>query len=289
MAQGYRICLLLQKMEVWSLDQEGPLEKEMATHSSILTLKIPWTEEPGGLQSMGSQRVGHYWVTKQQNKWIYVNPNLPAHPHPHSPWSLWVSVPLIPRPCSILEGLLRTFPFMCKSFHMCFSITLSSFVPLFLTHVCLPHWAMDLRTKTISIIFLNGEQLEHCLVLCFVIWKDEDTEREEVQLIPALPHSPFSSLPLPTPHCEPFLCARGTPTCLQSPALFSFSVGQTRLDGIQAQSPTVSLCIQSTSVFLVITSTFPGFRTAPLLCALTAHSAPSSQHFDISLIYLLSQ
>ena len=47
--------------EAWvqSLGQENPLEKEMATHSSILAWKIPWTEEPGGLQSMGSQRVGH--------------------------------------------------------------------------------------------------------------------------------------------------------------------------------------------------------------------------------------
>ena len=38
---------------------EDPLEKEMATHSSVLAWKIPWTEEPGGLHSMGSQRVGH--------------------------------------------------------------------------------------------------------------------------------------------------------------------------------------------------------------------------------------
>ena len=47
--------------ETWvqSLGQEDPLEKEMATHSSILAWKIPWTEEPGRLQSMGSQRVGH--------------------------------------------------------------------------------------------------------------------------------------------------------------------------------------------------------------------------------------
>ena len=42
-----------------TLGQEDPLEKEMATHSSILAWKIPWTEEPGGLQSMGSPRVGH--------------------------------------------------------------------------------------------------------------------------------------------------------------------------------------------------------------------------------------
>ena len=44
---------------VWSLGQEDPLEKRMATHSSVLAWPIPWTEEPDGLQSMGSQRVGH--------------------------------------------------------------------------------------------------------------------------------------------------------------------------------------------------------------------------------------
>ena len=48
-------------LETWvqSLGQEDPLEKELATHSSILAWKIPWTEEPGGLQSMESPRVGH--------------------------------------------------------------------------------------------------------------------------------------------------------------------------------------------------------------------------------------
>ena len=53
--------------ETWvqSLDQEDLLiqEKEMATHYSILAWKIPWTEKPGGLQSMGSLRVGHNWAT----------------------------------------------------------------------------------------------------------------------------------------------------------------------------------------------------------------------------------
>ena len=51
--------------ETWvrSLGREVPLEKEMATHSSILAWRIPWTEEPGGLQSTGSQRVGHGWAT----------------------------------------------------------------------------------------------------------------------------------------------------------------------------------------------------------------------------------
>ena len=48
---------------VQSLGWEDPLEKEMATHSSTLAWKIPWMEEPGRLQSTGSQRVGHEWVT----------------------------------------------------------------------------------------------------------------------------------------------------------------------------------------------------------------------------------
>ena len=48
-------------MQVWSLDQEDPLEEGMATHSNILAWKIPWTKEPGQLQSSGSQRVGHNW------------------------------------------------------------------------------------------------------------------------------------------------------------------------------------------------------------------------------------
>ena len=53
---------------VRALRWEDPLEKEMATHSSILALEIPWTEEPGGLQSMGSQRVGHDLETTQQKQ-----------------------------------------------------------------------------------------------------------------------------------------------------------------------------------------------------------------------------
>ena len=49
----------MQEKWVQSLGQEDPLEKEMKTHSNILAWRIPWTEEPGGLQSMGFQRVGH--------------------------------------------------------------------------------------------------------------------------------------------------------------------------------------------------------------------------------------
>ena len=57
MAQQSRIRLPMQEMHVRSLSQEDPLEKEMATHSSILTWKIPWAEEPDALQSMWSQEL----------------------------------------------------------------------------------------------------------------------------------------------------------------------------------------------------------------------------------------
>ena len=55
-------------MQVQSLGQEDPLEKEIATHSSFLAWEIPWKEETGGLQSMGSQRVGHNLVTECEHE-----------------------------------------------------------------------------------------------------------------------------------------------------------------------------------------------------------------------------
>ena len=66
MAQWLRIRLPMQETQVQPLGQEDSLEKRMATHSSILAWRIPWTEEPGELQSMGSQRVGHDLATRQQ-------------------------------------------------------------------------------------------------------------------------------------------------------------------------------------------------------------------------------
>ena len=71
---------------VRSLGWEDPLEKEMATHSSIVAWRIPWSEEPDGLQSTGSQRVGHDWVTlltsidrpllMEMNTWMVTNGQL---------------------------------------------------------------------------------------------------------------------------------------------------------------------------------------------------------------------
>ena len=71
----------MQETRVQSLGWEDPLEKEMATHSSILAQKIPWMEEPGGLQSMGSQRVGHDCATSLH----FTSPitESPCFPYPH--------------------------------------------------------------------------------------------------------------------------------------------------------------------------------------------------------------
>ena len=58
-AQRVKHLPAMRETQVRSLDWEDPLQKEMATHSGTLAWKIPWTEKPGRLQSMGSQRVGH--------------------------------------------------------------------------------------------------------------------------------------------------------------------------------------------------------------------------------------
>ena len=59
MTQLVKNLLVMQEIQVQSLGWEDPLEKRMATHSSILAWRITWREEPGSLQSMGPQRVGH--------------------------------------------------------------------------------------------------------------------------------------------------------------------------------------------------------------------------------------
>ena len=63
----------MQKTQVQSLGQEDPMEKGTATHSSILAWRIPWTEETGRLQSVGSQRVGHDWSDWAHMRAFYLN------------------------------------------------------------------------------------------------------------------------------------------------------------------------------------------------------------------------
>ena len=67
-AQRLKHLPAMRETRVWSLGWEDPLEKEMETQSSILIWRIPWREEPGRLQSTGSQRVGHDWATS-----LYLN------------------------------------------------------------------------------------------------------------------------------------------------------------------------------------------------------------------------
>ena len=62
----------MQKNEILSLGQEGRLKKGMATHSSLLTRRIPWIKETAELQSMGSHRIGHDLVTEEQQIYAYV-------------------------------------------------------------------------------------------------------------------------------------------------------------------------------------------------------------------------
>jgi len=99
-----RLKRLPAMRETWilSLGQEDLLEKEMATHSSILAWRIPWTEEPGGLQSTGSQRVGHDWAISLTHS-VYMcqfqSPNSSHSPYPrHAHTSVFYSVSLF-LPC----------------------------------------------------------------------------------------------------------------------------------------------------------------------------------------------
>ena len=93
-----------KRLRVWSLSREDPLEEGMAIHSSILAWRIPWTEEPGGLRSIESQRVGHDWSDLARLVLVLSEP-------PGKPLSLErklrVSNPLLPfpsGPSSLLPG-----------------------------------------------------------------------------------------------------------------------------------------------------------------------------------------
>ena len=84
LAQGLRICLLMQETEEMRVrfpGWEDPMEEKMATRSSILAWKIPWTEEPGGLQSMGLQRLGHDWAHTRALTYAWIHRMYLSSPH----------------------------------------------------------------------------------------------------------------------------------------------------------------------------------------------------------------
>ena len=89
--------------QVQSLGQEDPLEKEMATHSIILAWKIPWTEEPGRLQTMGSRRVRHDWATSLSLSLFRYKINI------------WESIALLHTNNETEKVIKTTFPFTVTS------------------------------------------------------------------------------------------------------------------------------------------------------------------------------
>ena len=96
-AQPVKHLPTVRETQVWFLGQEGTLEKEMATYSSILAWEIPWLEEPGRLQSMGSQSVRHNWATSLS---LF---HMPTHLHLTfwTPWCIISSEKLRHKPVEI--------------------------------------------------------------------------------------------------------------------------------------------------------------------------------------------
>ena len=105
----WRICLPVQetqKSRVQSLGREDPLEEGMATHSSILAWRIPWTEEPCGLQSVWLQRVRHDWATEQRKHYLVGVGWEGCDVVTSMSWGTWTSVTSIPWILSSGRGVL---------------------------------------------------------------------------------------------------------------------------------------------------------------------------------------
>ena len=124
MAQWVKNLPAVQETQVLSLGREDLLEKGMATHSNILTWKIPWTEEPGGLQSKGLPRVGHGWLTKQANK--------TTETYCLTFWKLEVWNQGVNRPCP--PKTLRKDLFQPSLLAFGHSLAFGSITPVFIDH-----------------------------------------------------------------------------------------------------------------------------------------------------------
>ena len=121
---------------IWSLGRTGPLEKGMATHSSIPAWRISWTEEPGGLQSMGSQRVRHNFVTKS-SIFLSTSDSLPV---------FWIFFPLIFLGCSSISQYFQLIYF--SNILLLINLTFSSLWTLSgLSHI---------RRLNVSLFFLQS-------------------------------------------------------------------------------------------------------------------------------------
>ena len=130
----------MQETWVWSLGWEDPLEKGMASHFSILAWRIPWTEEPGGLQFMGSQRVRHNWATNMStllHHWVwYSRKSRLGVQSPELGFFLFHHMSSL-APSSILSVLL---PSSFTSIHPSVSFLGPSFPPPLLNDMCSMTW-----------------------------------------------------------------------------------------------------------------------------------------------------
>ena len=195
----------MQKTGVWSLGQEDPLEKGMATHSSILAWETPWTEESGGLQSMELQRVGVTeqqtlsllwskvyqfssvqllsrvrlfatpWTTARQASLSITNSQSPPNP---CPWSRWchptISSSVVPfSPCPQSFPASGSFPIsqLFTSGGQRIGVSASTSVPPMSTQDCSPlGWTgwISLQSKGLSRVFSNTTVQKHQF---FFVWK----------------------------------------------------------------------------------------------------------------------
>ena len=140
-----RLKRLPEMRETWVRSQgwEDSLEKEMATHSSILAWRIPWTEEPGGLQSTGSQRVRHDWVTSLYKPILLIQGQNIKH--------------------ICLPSLSTVAIFLSQ--YICGLIWLSFSMPLYLiSRLCLEGHDYYLKKK------ISQNYQEHCFLKNFIIF-----------------------------------------------------------------------------------------------------------------------
>ena len=141
-----------QETWVWSLDQEDPLEKETATHSSILALRIPWRDEPGRLQSTGSQRVGHNWATSISLSRLLLHG-----------WDVFVVVQLCPTLCNPMDCSMPASLFFTISWSVLRLMSIELMMPSNHLILCCPLFLLPsispaLRSFSMSRLVTSADQ-----------------------------------------------------------------------------------------------------------------------------------
>ena len=149
MAQQVKNPPAMQEMQVQSLNQEDLLEEGMATHSSILAWRIPWTEEPGGLWSLKAQRVGHNWSDWAHGKcFIYTFDKGISY---HCPTEMGIPPERLAYPISKHNVALESARFLQLNIFLPYNLLrsppLSAGPSSSLQNCCLPHFAFLLMNN----------------------------------------------------------------------------------------------------------------------------------------------